>query len=1770
MSPHPPSVSTLTLSLSVCLYGPSIRHIGEQAGICKIVPPPGWRPPFALNDKTFRFRTRVQTLNGLDGHARAEGHFVDALRMFLYRTGAPMQQLPRVHGQLVNLRVLYHTVGALGGFDSVEAAQCWDEVVRRVGREGPGKKTKTEPDDAVCTAYRTHYVTCLLPFERFEAAEKTKEETTVSPFETPDHTTKRETVGGNKGGRMATATSVSSGTSVSDAAATPVTKTRSSMKKAERSGTSAAASNSTTEGVDATGECSPRVKRTLFSEGGHTSSEENDAPVKADDTTTKHTDDSDNELADDDDDDDSDPTVSKPPTRTAPGNLSPSGLKPNPTRQHRLKAPSIVAGQQFFQFFPDCGAVLATVKRVFGGKKPHVAVQYMTDGSRDDIDLATMQILVANGWDAYVLSFVLSSYVWIVLTDCADGPTDREAAELAYKSEICQTCLRGDCWEKMLLCDGCNSGHHLFCLDPPLADVPAGDWYCAACVDEARASDNHDQRDAHPKFGFEMGREYSVATYKEKADAWKRAYFGADTSELSDRALEAEYWRLLSIPVHEKRLEVEYGSDIDSGAVGSGFPRADTYTKCVRLLLKRLEHATNTSAATQKKQQLGQLLAHGLEHDTTAAALETLLSTYAQDDWNLNNLPKLPGSVLQHLDEDIKGVMVPWLYMGMCFSTFCWHVEDHNFYSMSYNHCGAPKTWYGVPGREAAHVEATMQQLTPELFGSQPDLHLQLVTMFSPATLRQHGVPVYRATHCPNEFMVTFPSAYHAGFNNGFNCAEAVNFATVDWLPWGAASVRKYRAFHKLPVFSHDALVCSLAETLVESSAFDSVAARAFVLPAMQQLAEDFNAFERQVSVHHVTTREWMVEFEARHRSSNVGLLPVRAAKKRMMATAGDCDSDRTTGTGASMRAGKMLATRPTRMVLWAGQSGKHDGLRCVACKQYCYLQAVVCTKCRPSGAVVGCAEHFATMCECDKATHYVYLHRYDAPHVAGILASITGRLQAVDDWHTACTNALAAKPRVHELQQLVADGKTCGGASQERLDELERAIESAGQWTAKADELLRSQVRRSTVDLQAVLALVDAAEALVAVPDQLESVERLLTRWRECERESTLVFQAVGAVQRKEAQALFNVRNPHDTSELWLENTHHQSTNASIQKILAVIVGMGGSSSSRTDSVASRLVHARQYLDVLQSANAAIAVIAGCLERTTRGENDSARDEPPPCLTESGCRLVVTKADSLSLEHDTRIFKVELLRSFLQVTEAEAADLEAALADRSKSTVELEALRSRLQSLPVAPDRLRELADRLSACRAWEAKARRLVDVSQPVAVRPTLAAADTFYSQADACFVPTTSFVRRQVHARLQDCRRWATAVHALFMKPTTAEPEHSLAAFLQTAIDTFHTTATATDHAPSRLHCVCEQVMPDTSHTVACQRCRALFHAQCVGATAASARLFVCRACQPTLPTSQRVRGSGPRQLSPSPAAFPSSVHLRATLGSQGVPLFCHCRGAEDASMICCDFCDEWYHTACIGMPLDVLTRIEAFRCQRCALKQNLYYLDRKALRRDVTGRRPAATRVDACLNQLEMSLVALPPGARELAVYMGLVRQLEQAADAHTDRFASELASHALAQLRFATEEAATVALLRRVTALEVALDAVQSRLGSVHWCLRACRTVLGCDRAPKYAHLVLLLEDAQTPGFAFPRTEFQHVHVTIADRVLKAARWLKQAKSLEVEEWNVEKARRLERECRELSQFLELPVAEVTLVHQVVANADTDDTEFASDKRRRLV
>ena len=60
--------------------------------------------------------------------------------------------------------------------------------------------------------------------------------------------------------------------------------------------------------------------------------------------------------------------------------------------------------------------------------------------------------------------------------------------------------------------------------------------------------------------------------------------------------------------------------------------------------------------------------------------------------------------------------------------------------------------------------------------------------LISPTVLRDNGIPFGRVTQEAGEFMVTFPYGYHSGFNHGFNCAEAINFAIPRWIDYGKAA----------------------------------------------------------------------------------------------------------------------------------------------------------------------------------------------------------------------------------------------------------------------------------------------------------------------------------------------------------------------------------------------------------------------------------------------------------------------------------------------------------------------------------------------------------------------------------------------------------------------------------------------------------------------------------------------------------------------------------------------------------------------------------------------------------------------------------------------------------------------------------------------------------------------------------------------------------------------------------------------------------------------
>ncbi|KAM7531266.1 hypothetical protein LguiB_034676 [Lonicera macranthoides] len=421
-----------------------------------------------------------------------------------------------------------------------------------------------------------------------------------------------------------------------------------------------------------------------------------------------------------------------------------------------------------------------------------------------------------------------------------------EAQELDQICEQCRSGLHGDV---MLLCDRCNKGWHIYCLSPPLKRIPPGNWYCLECLNSEKDS-----------FGFVPGKQFSLEAFRRVADRAKRRWFGSGST--GREQLEKRFWEI--VEGSAGMVEVMYGSDLDTSVYGSGFPRLND----------------------QRPESVG----------------IDVWDEYCASPWNLNNLPKLQGSMLRAVHHSIAGVMVPWLYIGMLFSSFCWHFEDHCFYSMNYLHWGEPKCWYSVPGSETRAFEKVMRDSLPDLFDAQPDLLFQLVTMLNPSVLQQNNVPVYSVLQEPGNFVITFPRSYHGGFNFGLNCAEAVNFAPADWLPHGGFGAGLYQLYRKAAVLSHDELLCVVAES----------------------------DFESRVS--HYLKKELLRIYDKE-----------RTWRERLWRN--------------GITSSSPMAPRKQPKYV-----GIEEDPTCIICQQFLYLSAVTC-RCRPSAFV--CLEHWEHLCEC-------------------------------------------------------------------------------------------------------------------------------------------------------------------------------------------------------------------------------------------------------------------------------------------------------------------------------------------------------------------------------------------------------------------------------------------------------------------------------------------------------------------------------------------------------------------------------------------------------------------------------------------------------------------------------------------------------------------------------------------------------------------------------------------------------------------------------------
>jgi hypothetical protein len=63
-----------------------------------------------------------------------------------------------------------------------------------------------------------------------------------------------------------------------------------------------------------------------------------------------------------------------------------------------------------------------------------------------------------------------------------EGEEEEEEEGGSSDSTVCVLCNSGAHPSRLILCDKCDGGYHLYCLRPKLTSVPKGKWFCPSCV----------------------------------------------------------------------------------------------------------------------------------------------------------------------------------------------------------------------------------------------------------------------------------------------------------------------------------------------------------------------------------------------------------------------------------------------------------------------------------------------------------------------------------------------------------------------------------------------------------------------------------------------------------------------------------------------------------------------------------------------------------------------------------------------------------------------------------------------------------------------------------------------------------------------------------------------------------------------------------------------------------------------------------------------------------------------------------------------------------------------------------------------------------------------------------------------------------------------------------------------------------------------------------------------------------------------------------------
>lgn len=251
---------------------------------------------------------------------------------------------------------------------------------------------------------------------------------------------------------------------------------------------------------------------------------------------------------------------------------------------------------------------------------------------------------------------------------------------------------------------------------------------------------------------WQSGEVYTLEQFESKSKAFAKSHLSM-VKEVSSWVIEAMFWKAAS----EKPIYVEYANDVP----GSGFGEPEGQFRYFHRRRRKRNFYRRSRESSNSK--IDEMVTNGMDisrtddvrdvcqrngSDTCLDVPRLPTSTpklpsnetsqsfkkksqnscydkegtagwkLSNSPWNLQVISRSPGSLTRFMPDDIPGVTSPMVYIGMLFSWFAWHVEDHELHSMNYLHTGSSKTWYCVPGDYAFAFEEVVRS---EAYGGNID-----------------------------------------------------------------------------------------------------------------------------------------------------------------------------------------------------------------------------------------------------------------------------------------------------------------------------------------------------------------------------------------------------------------------------------------------------------------------------------------------------------------------------------------------------------------------------------------------------------------------------------------------------------------------------------------------------------------------------------------------------------------------------------------------------------------------------------------------------------------------------------------------------------------------------------------------------------------------------------------------------------------------------------------------------------------------------------------